>query len=151
MAFRLLPDGSLQFDTLDDALSAQAALIQRRDSSAAPKKTSKTKVRTTGIASPPIRSGTLNVSRLPLPINLTPIQREVLLSVAHRDEIDFAGLKALHPTAAKDIGKFMKALRELCDAAGYTDGEMLSRKVVGFGPNKKALYSPGPSLLSALE
>lgn len=45
----------------------------------------------------------------------------------------------------------MKALRELCEQAGYTDGAMLSRKVIGFGANKKALYSPGPSLIGALE
>lgn len=150
MAFKLLPDGSLQFDSLEEALSAQAALVQRRESVSS-KKTPKTKSRTSSTVRPPIRQGILNIARFPHPINLTQLQREVLLSVAHRDEIDFSELKALHPSASKDIGKFMKTLRELCEDAGYTDGAMLSRKVIGFGVNKKALYSPGPSLIGALE
>lgn len=155
MAFRLSPDGSLLFDSLAEALEAQATLANRlrpaHVASPIPPTPSKPSRRPPALTiGEPVRTGFLQLNRLPHPVSLTPSQLSVLTSVALRDSIDLRELTALHVGVTKDFSRFMTHLREIFTKAGYSDGEILSRKVTGFGPNKRSLYSPGPVLMAAL-
>lgn len=168
MGFRLLPNGALDFDTLEEALAAQEAK-QKRLSTMPPETVMIAKApqagKTTLITSVPVklrpRPRTIPAETVPAPVRHISVdwqalgieppdhEKEILASVAAHDELSTRDLAALHPSAGRDIGKVMKSLRERLAEAGYQKDDVLIWQVSGWGSEKRSVYRPGAALIKA--
>lgn len=166
LPFRLLPDGSMEFLTLEAMLTARQHLTAPSAPSPMPSSSSQSHGKKKSSAKTPPRkkapavtskpSSDLQVQRPPLPAESEILERghsrllDAIFAAGPDRELSTRELGERFP--ARVIGEnpsqTMLQIRSRLEKAGYAKGLVLDWRQGGFGPDKTMFYKAGPALLA---
>lgn len=173
LPFRLRPDGSMEFATLDAMLEARQKLTTAPEAPALPQqplgpaRAATTKPRTPRQVKPPAQRAVpaahrslfnsegettqaVKPRRKRLPNEaeiLAPRHSEVLDWVAAQTApVDSHVIGQQFAWMERDPNRAMSGIRERLEAAGFPNGTALSWRIAGFGSSKRCYYEAGPVL-----
>ncbi len=141
MPYRLLSDGTIECDTLDE-ISA----LQKKAGRQAPNSTKSKSAK--GQDSTPLKELSVVIAEM------TPQARTVLQVVKAHDQIELKALRQEIPGMSENhfaLSGVLAAIQKVLKREAITPGNVLRRTAKGYGSNRTVTYAAGPALKALVE